>query len=105
MALDADVLAGIREHVGSTPADGDLETRYDRHGSVARVALEVIRERLADVLANPASLSVDGDYTEGWTANIRALERKQTQLEQLVAEENDAQALPVAHLTRADRRR
>lgn len=103
MALDADDLAAIREHVGSTPSDEDLGTQWDRLGTVEAVALSVLRARLADMLASPASLRVDGDYAEDHSANIRALEKQIARLE--LAVPGSPGEVKVAHLTRSGRSR
>lgn len=75
----------IRAHIGSTtpPTDATLVDAYVRlANSVTAVALEVLRGRLADMLANPAKMSVDGDYSEDRSANIKGL---QDQIKALVA--------------------
>ena len=105
MALDADILAEIRSHVGSTPDDTDLEARYTRHGTVAATALEVIRGRLADILARPEQLRVEGDYSESWAANIKALQAKEQELVGLVVADGGAGGVQVARLTRVGRSR
>lgn len=105
MALDADDLAAIREHVGSTPTDVELETRWDRLGTVASVALSVLRERLADMLARPADLSVDGDYRESYQANLRILREQVATLEAAVASGGSPGVVHVARLTRGGRSR
>lgn len=105
MAITADDLAVIRSHVGSTPNDADLTARWERLGTVEKVALEVLRGRLADLLAAPASLRVDGDYSESWGKNIDALRVKVRELEAAVASGGTPGAVHVAHLTRAGRSR
>ena len=103
MALDADDLAAIREHVGSTPPDADLEVQWDRLGSVEAVALAVLRGRLADLLASPADLRVDGDYSESWGKNLDLLRAKIAALETLLPD--GPGAVKVAHLSRSGRSR
>lgn len=75
MALSAGDLAWVRSKVGSEPPDADLNARYDRLGSRADVAREVLSERKANMLVGPAKLDVDGEYSEDRTETIRALER------------------------------
>jgi len=105
VALDPGVLAGIRAHVGTSPDDSDLEGRWDRHGSVEAVALEVLRGRLADMLAHPADLSVEGDYAERWAKNIDVLSKQVGALAAAVAAGATAGAVSVTRLTRASRSR
>lgn len=82
MALDAGVLADIRQWVGTRrPTDADLEVRYLRLGSVTAVALQVLRERLADMLIDAAKFDADGDASYDYSANLKLLESKVHQLE------------------------
>lgn len=107
MALSRADLATIRSFVGSAPADDELVARYDRLGSPAAVALEVLRERLADVVANPLQWSADGDYSENRTGNIGPLQALIDAVAAVVAEETGepvAGALAVSQLTRPDPR-
>ena len=73
MALTDAQLAYYRSKLGSTIDEPDLETRYARLGNDAAVAAEVLDQRIADLLAKPASFSVPGEYSEDRSANIRAL--------------------------------
>jgi hypothetical protein len=107
VALDADVLAAIREHIGSTepPTDSDLETQWDRVGSVEAVALAIVRGRLADLLARPVDLAVDGDYRESWSKNVDALQAKERELVAAVAAGGSAGQVTVTRMTRSGRSR
>ena len=103
MALDPAVLAAIRGHIGSAepPTEADLEVAYNRLGSAERVALEVIEGRLADMASRPASLTVQGDGTEDWSANLRVLGDKAKDLRKLVAPAGgDSASTGVSFLTR-----
>jgi hypothetical protein len=84
--LSAGDLSVVRSHVGSTspPTDADLHAAYDRLGSPEAVALEVLRGRLADMLANPTKFTADGDFTESYEANIKALQAQIATLEKVV---------------------
>jgi len=66
----------IRSYVGAgEPSDSDLGDILKRHGGEPyAAALEVVRTRRASLLATPAQWSANGDYSENWTATIRALE-------------------------------
>lgn len=80
MAFTAEQIAYLRTRLG-TVVDEDtnptlvenLEERYDRLGTVQLVAVEVLRERLADIanaLANPLSFSISGEYSQDSAANV-----------------------------------
>lgn len=83
--LDAGDLAYLHSELGSTIDEADLQARYDRLGSVQAVALEVTRQRLADLLNTPGRLSDEGS-TIDQTANITALQK---QLQRILAEVPD----------------
>ncbi|MFF1916234.1 hypothetical protein ACFVYE_32525 [Streptomyces sp. NPDC058239] len=59
----------------------DLELRYTRLGTARAVALEVVRERLSELLSSPGSVSVPGVVSINVAANIAAYERQITTLE------------------------
>ena len=59
----------------------DLDQRYARLQSARSVALEVLRERRANLLAQPLKLSVSGVVSVDNSANIAALERQIAELE------------------------
>lgn len=73
-ALTADQLAYLHAELGTAADETDLQTRYDRLGSVVAVAEETVRERLADLLAKPASVTLSGVMSKDSSANIRALQ-------------------------------
>jgi hypothetical protein len=102
-------LAVVRSHVGQTtpPSDDDLRVIYDRLGSPEATALEVLRGRLADMLANPARFTVDGDYTSDHAANIKGLTVKIAELESAVQRIEDPTAgmVSTTRLVRAGRSR
>lgn len=102
MISEAD-LAVLRSHVGSEPPDEDLRLRYERTGSVERTAYEILRGRYADMLANPAKWSVDGDFTKDHTENLKALQGQLASLEPSVNPE--AGAMTTSRLVRAGRSR
>jgi hypothetical protein len=96
------VLAEIRVWTGSTPDDTDLGVRYTRLGSVEAVALEVLRERLAGMLAEPARYSIDGDASWSYEKNIEALRESIKGLATSVAQSSGtAGTLTVGRLVRA----
>lgn len=82
MALTVDQLAYLRSELGTAtpPTDDDLAASYGRLGSLEAVALEVIRGRLATMLANPTSFAVEG-YSQSTGTNVDALAKQAARLE------------------------
>lgn len=82
MAITAVQLAEIREFIGTSepPSDATLEEYFDELGTVTAVARRVVRQRLAALRAKAAKFTADGDYSEDWSENIRALERLEGRL-------------------------
>lgn len=66
----------LRSEVGATPTDGDLQARFDRLGNLRDVAIEVLRERRANLLDKPLSVSVSGVASVNYGENVKALERR-----------------------------
>lgn len=81
MALTADVTAWLRGELGTTADLTDLEARYTRLGTARAVALEVLRERLATLRAQPTTVNVTGVVSVSYTENVRAYERQIAALE------------------------
>lgn len=73
MALTIDELAYFKAQLGSTVNAADLEERLIRLGTKEKAAVEALDQKVADLLAKPASFSVPGEYTEDRSANIKAL--------------------------------
>lgn len=110
MPLDAGVTAAIRSWVGSdptNPTDVDLEGRYGRLGTVEAVALEVLRQRLSDMVREPARFDVAGDAGWSYESNLTELRRQIAELTTLVgaAAGTGAGVLSVSRMVRAGRRR
>lgn len=82
MAITAEEIAEVRAHIGDDepPTDADITTAFDRLGSVEAVALEVIRKRLAAIRAKAMKFTADGDYTEDWSGNEKALVKQAAEL-------------------------
>lgn len=74
MSLSASDLAWIRQFVGSTPDDAELNTIYATQGSRAGTARYVLRVRRADFASQAAKLDVDGELSQDTTANLKALD-------------------------------
>jgi uncharacterized protein YecT (DUF1311 family) len=79
VALTGSDLRYTRRRVGSLPADADLNTLYDtlvaegKDQPVEWLILEVLETRLADLIRNPATFSVSGEYSQSTSSNIDAL--------------------------------
>ncbi|MFD3511916.1 hypothetical protein [Streptomyces sp. NPDC058657] len=66
--------------LGPVTDPADLTHRYDRLHSARSVALEVLHERIAGLLAEPLKVTVNGVVTIDNSANVTALERRAAQL-------------------------
>lgn len=78
--MDAAVQAWLLSQLGRDTDLVDLTARYTRLGTARAVAVEVVRGRLADLLASPGSVSVSGVVSINNAANIAAYERQLTEL-------------------------
>ncbi|MET9970876.1 hypothetical protein ABZZ80_34440 [Streptomyces sp. NPDC006356] len=83
MLADAEY-AYLRSELGDVDR-GDLDDRYQRLGTVEAVAVEVLRERKAALIADPLTITVQGVATVNNAENVRALERQLALLEQAEA--------------------
>ena len=75
--------------LGPDTEPADLERRFFRLRSVRAVALEVLGERRAKLLADPLKVIVDGVVTMDLQENLRGLERQIEQIRQGPAPEGD----------------
>lgn len=75
MALTTDQEVFFRRKLGTNTDLTDAETRYLRLGSEWLVVVEVLEERMATLVATPASFSIPGEYSQDTKENIRILER------------------------------
>lgn len=105
--MTPDQRAVIRSWVGDTPDDADLAARFARLGDAHTVALEVLRWRRANFVAEPLSESLSGDYRQDASANIAALDSSIRQLEDLVAASSSTSGgtVTMGSLVRLDRER
>ncbi|MGW1629253.1 hypothetical protein [Streptomyces anthocyanicus] len=81
--------------LGPDTDPADLERRFFRLRSAQAVALEVLGERRAKLLADPLKVTVDGVVTMDLQENLRGIERQIEQVRQTSApddpdEEEDA---------------
>ncbi|MET8585747.1 hypothetical protein ABZX39_33490 [Streptomyces collinus] len=79
--MDAAVQAWLLAELGTDTNTADLATRYLRLGSARAVALEILRERLAAMRAQPTSVTVTNVVAVNFTANLAAYERQIARLE------------------------
>ncbi|MDX3343511.1 hypothetical protein PV409_36740 [Streptomyces sp. ME02-6979.5a] len=79
--MDTAVREWLLSQLGRSADLADLTARYTRLGTGRAVAIEVVRERLADLLASPGSVSVSGVVSINTSANIAAYERQLAALE------------------------
>ncbi len=113
---DTDLLV-IREWCGSdagtveSPGPGLLDlslaalaTRVEFYGSAEGAALAILRQRRADLEADPAKQTVDGDYSTDATANLAALDRRISELER-ICDVAGGRRVVVSQLERKDARR
>lgn len=79
--MDAAVQAWLISQLGTSTDLTDLNTRYNRLGTARATALEILRERLADLRAQPTAVSVSSVVLVNYTANLSAYERQIALLE------------------------
>ncbi|WP_330306217.1 MULTISPECIES: hypothetical protein [unclassified Streptomyces] len=83
--MDSAVLAWLLAQLGAATDQSDLQTRYDRLGSARAVALEVLSERRAKLLAEPLQLTVNGVATLDQSNNLTGLERQIASVQEATA--------------------
>ncbi|WOX11424.1 hypothetical protein [Streptomyces sp. N50] len=75
MTLTDAEYAYLRSELGEADR-ADLDTRYQRLGSLPAVATEVLRERKAALVSDPLAVTVQGVATVNNAENVKALERQ-----------------------------
>jgi hypothetical protein len=105
--VDPAVLAWLLAQLGPDTDQPDLQTRYDRLGSARAVALEVLSERRAKLLAEPLQLTVNGVATLDQSNNLTGIERQIASVEAATAPDDTTggDTLVIAPLQSAHRRR
>lgn len=74
MAVPEADLIWIRTKIGDKPVDADVEVVYNRNQYDKRAtAAEILERRRANLLANPASFSISGKYSQDTRTNIEEL--------------------------------
>ncbi|MFF3547051.1 hypothetical protein ACFYXD_35100 [Streptomyces platensis] len=79
--MDVATRSWLYAQLGTATDLADLETRYTRLGRARAVAIEVLTQRKADLIAQPASVNVSSVVGVTYTENIKALERQILALE------------------------
>lgn len=79
--MDETTQQWLLSQLGSKTDLADLATRYARLHTARAVALEVLRERRADLLASPLVLGVSNVLNVSYASNITAIERQIAELE------------------------
>ncbi|MFD7451788.1 hypothetical protein [Kitasatospora sp. NPDC059827] len=82
--MDDAATAWLRAQLGPATDPADLQARYQRLHSARAVALEVVAERRARLLADPLRLLVDGVVTMDNTATLGGIERQLAQLQDIL---------------------
>ncbi|WP_328436565.1 hypothetical protein OHA71_03780 [Streptomyces sp. NBC_00444] len=101
MSLTDAEYAYLRSELGETDRT-DLDTRLQRLGSLQAVAVEVLRERKAALVADPLAVTVQGVATVNNAENVKAIERQIAALEDVTPDEG-AYATPVPLARRRSR--
>lgn len=79
--MDAATRAWLIAQLGTATDLADLDTRYARLGTARAVAVEVVRERLAKLRAQPSTVNLSGVVGVSYAENIKAYERQIASLE------------------------
>ncbi|MFE2578894.1 hypothetical protein [Streptomyces sp. NPDC059378] len=74
--MDSAALAWLLAQLGPDTDQNDLQARYTRLGTARAVALEMLYERRAKLLAEPLQLTVNGVATLDQSNNLTGLERQ-----------------------------
>ncbi|MFF3060173.1 hypothetical protein [Streptomyces sp. NPDC057909] len=81
MTLTDAEYAYLRSELGEADR-ADLESRYQRLGALHTVAVEVLRQRKAALIADPLAITVQGVATVNNAENVKALERQIATIEE-----------------------
>lgn len=102
--LDEFQRSWLLAQLGPDTDTADLERRFFRLRSVRMVALEVLGERRAKLLADPLKITVDGVVTMDLQENLRGIERQIEAVRQGAAPdepgENEDHGVEVIAMTR-----
>lgn len=79
--MDDATRSWLLDQLGTATNTADLDTRYARLGNARAVALSVLYQRKANLIAQPSVIGVSSVVNINTTANIAALERQIAALE------------------------
>ncbi|MER6844847.1 hypothetical protein [Streptomyces platensis] len=79
--MDDATRSWLLSQLGSDTNLADLNTRYTRLGRARAVAIEILNQRKADLIAQPSVIGVSSVVNINTTGNIAALERQIALLE------------------------
>lgn len=68
--------AWIRDEIGDTVPDADIDERYESIGSVRGTVVSLLRRRITQWLENPATVSLSGVASVSLKDNIAAVEKR-----------------------------
>ncbi|WP_327073243.1 hypothetical protein OG196_14450 [Kitasatospora purpeofusca] len=95
--MDPAALAWLVAQLGPTTNTDDLTASHARLGTARNVALEVLAERRAALLAEPLRLVVDGVVTMDRTGNLTGLERQITALQDATGPDDTPASTDTTH--------
>ncbi|MFI1161368.1 hypothetical protein [Streptomyces sioyaensis] len=79
--MDDATRSWLLAQLGTATNLADLDARYTRLGRARAVAIEILNQRKADLIAQPSVIGVSAVVNINTTANIAALERQIALLE------------------------
>lgn len=80
----------MREWIGSTPADSVVQATYDEVGSERATVRRILNTRRADLIANPASFSIPGEYSQSTADNLKYIAALLEQLDDATFADDEA---------------
>lgn len=101
MAFTTEELAEVRTWVvWDPPTDAELNERHDALGGMYAVVVWYLRLKYSQLLAEPASYAISGEYSQSTGANIEAFAARLAEAEGLAAAEASGSAAGVGYLER-----
>lgn len=81
--------AWIRDEVGASVTDQDIDERFESIGTVRGTTVSLLRLKITRWIENPASVSLSGVASVSFKDNIAAVERRITALLKLGPDPSD----------------
>lgn len=98
-------IAFIRDVVGESPSDAELQEIYERAGTTGGVVYVVLSQQLTELIRNPANFNVSGEYSQDTRTNIEALQKRIAQFAGFAPDAEDYQPTQVRVVEPSRRRR